>query len=112
MINFRLIFSYLFPEAVTKKILTVMRKIFVVAALSFSSHLFAQILPQDSSKLMNEVTLTASKYSVKTTETGKVVTIITRQEIEHAGSRDLAQVITELGGVFINGFNGNLGKEK
>lgn len=89
-----------------------MRKIFVVAALSFSSHLFAQILPQDSSKLMSEVTLTASKYSIKTTETGKVVTIITRQEIEHAGSRDLAQVITELGGVFINGFNGNLGKEK
>ncbi|HTM91480.1 MAG TPA: TonB-dependent receptor plug domain-containing protein, partial [Flavisolibacter sp.] len=89
-----------------------MRKIFVVAALSISSHLFAQTFPQDSSRLMNEVTLTASKYSIKTTETGKVVTIITRQEIEHAGSRDLAQVITELGGVFINGFNGNLGKEK
>jgi vitamin B12 transporter len=89
-----------------------MRKIFVVAALSISSHLFAQTTPQDSSRLMNEVTLTASKYSIKTTETGKVVTIITRQEIEHAGSRDLAQVITELGGVFINGFNSNLGKEK
>jgi vitamin B12 transporter len=89
-----------------------MRKIFVVAALSISSHLFAQIVPQDSSKLMNEVTLTASKYSIKTTETGKVVTIITRQEIEHAGSRDLAQVISEFGGVFINGFNSDLGKEK
>jgi vitamin B12 transporter len=85
-----------------------MRKIFVVAALIISSQLFAQ----DSTQLMNEVTLTASKFSTKTTETGKVVTVITRQDIEHAGSRDLAQVITELGGVFINGFNSNLGKEK
>lgn len=85
-----------------------MRKIFAVAAMIISSQLFAQ----DSSKLMDEVTLTASKFSTKTTQTGKVVTLITRQDIEHAGSRDLAQVITELGGVFINGFNSNLGKEK
>jgi vitamin B12 transporter len=89
-----------------------MRKFFVVAAISISSHLFAQVVPQDSSMLMSEVTLTASKFSIKTTETGKVVTVITRQDIEHAGSRDLAQVITELGGVFINGFNSNPGKEK
>lgn len=91
-----------------------MKKIFVVAALINSSPLFSQAVPQkqDSSKLMNEVTLTASKFSIKTTETGKVVTVITRQDIEHAGGRDLAQVITELGGVFINGFNSNLGKEK
>lgn len=92
-----------------------MRKIFVVAALIISSQLHAQRVPQqkeDSSKLMNEVTLTATKYSLKTTQTGKVVTIITRQDIEHAGSRDLSQVITEMGGVFINGFSSNLGKEK
>src|SRR6476469_4622972 len=88
-----------------------MRKIFVVAALITSSHLRAQS-QQDSSKIMEELTLTASKFSVKTTETGKVVTIITRQDIEHAGSRDLAQLITETGGVFINGYNGNAGKEK
>ncbi|HVF80965.1 MAG TPA: hypothetical protein VM884_03485, partial [Flavisolibacter sp.] len=62
-----------------------MRKIFAVAALITSSPLLAQ----DSTKTMEEVTLTASKFSVKTTETGKVVTIITRQDIEHAGSRDL-----------------------
>lgn len=89
-----------------------MRKIFVVAAISISSRLFAQFNPEDSLKLMNQVTVTASKFSVKTTQTGKVVTVITKQDIEHAGSRDLAQVITELGGVFINGFNSNPGKEK
>ena len=65
-----------------------MRKFFVVAALIIGSHSFAQ--QEDSTKLMNEVTLTASKFSIKTTQTGKVVTVITRQDIEHAGSRDLA----------------------
>ena len=85
-----------------------MRKIFAVAAILISSQLRAQ----DTTKTLDEVTLTASKYSVKTTETGKVVTVITRQDIEHAGSRDLSQVITELGGTFINGYNSNPGKEK
>lgn len=85
-----------------------MRKIFIVAALIIGSQLFAQ----DTAKILNEVTLTANKFSTKTTQTGKVVTIISRQDIEHAGSRDLAQVITELGGVFVNGFNSNSGKEK
>src|SRR5688500_17537684 len=87
-----------------------MRKIFVVTAILFSSQLHAQLV--DSSKTMDEVTLTANKFSTKTTETGKVVTIISRNDIDHAGSRDLAQVITEIGGVFINGYSSNGGKEK
>ena len=85
-----------------------MKKIFAVTAILISSHIHAQ----DTTKTLDEITLTASKYSVKTTETGKVVTVITRQDIEHAGSRDLAQVITELGGTFLNGYNSNPGKEK
>lgn len=85
-----------------------MRKIFSVAAIFFCS----QLRSQDTTKTLEEVTLTANKYSIKTTETGKVVTIINRQDMEHAGSRDLAQVITEIGGVFINGYSSNGGKEK
>ena len=85
-----------------------MKKLFFVTALFNCS----QLLSQDSIRTMDEVTLTATKFSIKTTETGKLVTIISKQDIEHAGSRDLAQVITELGGVFINGFNSNPGKEK
>ena len=85
-----------------------MRKILTVAATIISS----QLLAQDSSKVLDQVTVTATKYSTKTTETGKVVTIITREQIEHAGSRDLAQVIAEAGGVFINGYTNNAGKEK
>jgi vitamin B12 transporter len=85
-----------------------MRRIFAVTAMIVCSQLHAQ---QDTSTLEN-VTVTANKYSTKTTETGKVVITITRQEIEKAGSRDLSQLITELGGVFINGYTSNGGKEK
>lgn len=86
-----------------------MRKFFVVAAIFISSYASAQ---QDSTKPLEQVTVTANKYSTKTTETGKVVTVITRQDIEHGGSRDLSQIITEFGGVFINGYTNNAGKEK
>ncbi|HEX6333896.1 MAG TPA: TonB-dependent receptor [Flavisolibacter sp.] len=85
-----------------------MKKFFLVAAIIISSHIQAQ---QDTTQL-EQVTVTAGKFSTKTTETGKLVTIITRDQIEKAGSRDLAQVITELGGVYINGYSGNPGKEK
>ena len=84
-----------------------MRKIFAVAALIIGS----QAQAQDTTSLEN-VTVTANKFSTKTTQTGKVVITISRAQIEKAGSRDLAQVITELGGVFINGYTNNAGKEK
>ena len=84
-----------------------MKKIFALTAILFSSRLFAQ----DTTALQN-VTLTASKFSTKTTQTGKVVITISREQIEKAGSRDLAQVITEIGGVFVNGYSSNPGKEK
>jgi vitamin B12 transporter len=84
-----------------------MKRIFAVAALMIGSQLSAQ----DTTVLEN-VIVSANKFSTKTTETGKVVVVISRQDIEKAGSRDLSQVITELGGVFINGYTNNPGKEK
>lgn len=86
-----------------------MQKFFAVTALFAGSQLFAQSPQGDT---LEKVTLTANKFSTKTTETGKVVITISRQQLETAGSRDLAQVITELGGVFINGYTHNAGKEK
>lgn len=88
-----------------------MRKIFAVTALFISSQLQAQSVREKQDTLEN-VTLTANKFSTKTTETGKVVVTISREQIEKAGSRDLSQVITELGGVFINGYTNNAGKDK
>jgi len=85
------------------------RKFFVVAAIIISSQLQAQ----DSTGIsLDEVILTANKYPNKTSLTGKVVTIITREQLEKSGGKDLSQLLTEQAGVFISGANSNAGKDK
>jgi vitamin B12 transporter len=83
---------------------------FAVAALVGCSQAYAQ--STTDSTLLDNVTVTANRFATKTAQTGKVVITITQKEIAQAGSRDLSQIITELGGAFINGYNGNGGKDK
>jgi vitamin B12 transporter len=84
------------------------RKFFVVAAVMISSLLQAQ----DTTRILDEVILTANKYPNKTSLTGKVVTIISREQLEKSGGKDLSQLLTEQAGVFISGANSNAGKDK
>ena len=83
---------------------------FVLAAAIICSQLSAQE-PTDSS-LLNEVVVTANKYPNKTSLTGKVVTVISREQIEQSGGRDLTQLLSEQSGIFIAGANSNPGKDK
>ena len=85
-----------------------MKKFFVVAAIMISSQLNAQ---QDTS-LLDEVVITANKYPNKTSLTGKVITVITREQLERSGGKDLSQILTEQAGVYIGGANSNAGKDK
>ncbi len=86
------------------------KKNFMLTALLISSRLFAQ---NDSSiQLLDEVVVTANKYANKTSLTGKVITVITRQQLERSGGKDLAQVLSEQAGLSINGANSNFGKDK
>ena len=92
------------------------RKFFVVAAIIISSQLQAQLVPLQrediTSIFLDEVVLTAYKYPNKTSLTGKVVTIITREQLEKSGGKDLSQLLTEQAGIFISGANSNAGKDK
>ena len=85
-----------------------MKKYFFIAVLFSSIHVFAQ----DSTKTLNEVIVTANKFAGKSSLTGKVVTVITKEQIEKSGSRDLSQVLNEQAGIYINGANSNAGKDK
>ena len=67
------------------------KKFLIVAAAFIGSQLSAQ---QDTS-LLDEVVITANKYPNKTSLTGKVVTIITREQLERSGGKDLSQLLTE-----------------
>jgi vitamin B12 transporter len=85
-----------------------MKKILFVAALMPCSYLFAQ----DSTKTLDEVTVSASRFPSKSLQTGKVVIVITKTDIEKSGSRSLSQLISEEAGVYINGAFSNPGKDK
>ncbi len=82
--------------------------IFVAAAVTFSSTLQAQ----DTTKLLNMVVVTANKFPNKTTLTGKVLTVITRDQLDKSGGQDLARILTEQAGIFVSGANSNPGKDK
>jgi vitamin B12 transporter len=87
------------------------KKILTLIAFSASTFALAQ---QDTSstKLLDDVVVTATKFPIKTSSTGKVITVITQQQLEQNGGKDLAQILTEQAGVFIGGANSNLGKDK
>ncbi|HEY5772238.1 MAG TPA: TonB-dependent receptor [Chitinophagaceae bacterium] len=84
------------------------KKFLIVAAAFIGSQLSAQ---QDTS-LLDEVVITANKYPNKTSLTGKVVTVITKEQLERSGGKDLSQILTEQAGVYIGGANSNAGKDK
>lgn len=71
-----------------------------------------QLQAQQDTTLLDEAVITANKYPGKTSTTGKVVTVITREQIERNGGKDLSQLLTEQAGIFIAGANSNTGKDK
>jgi len=93
------------------------KKFLIVTAAFISSQLTAQLVPmnreQDSTvKSLDEVVITANKYPNKTSLTGKVITVITKEQLEHSGGKDLSQILTEQAGLYIGGANSNPGKDK
>ncbi len=88
-----------------------MKKIlFSLVALAATTSIFAQ---KDSTlNLLNEVVVTATKFPVKLSTTGKVLTVISRQQLERSEGKDLAQLLNEQAGISVNGANSNPGKDK
>ncbi len=94
-----------------------MKKVFFVATAVFAvNQLSAQSQPtlagDTTGTSIDEVVITATKYPVKTSVTGKVMTVITKEQIERSGGKDLSQLLTEQAGIYIGGANSNAGKDK
>ena len=75
------------------------KKIFIAAAVIISTAAQAQ----DSTKVLNEVVVTATKFPVKQSQTGKVITVIGKEQIEKSNGKTVAQVLNEQAGITING---------
>jgi vitamin B12 transporter len=89
------------------------RKIFIVAAIIFSSRLLAQNIQKNeedsSGQILDEVAITANKYPKKQNETGKVITIINRAQLERSSGKTLGEILNSTAGTTIIGANNNLG---
>lgn len=84
------------------------KKIFIAAAVLISSAGSAQ----DSTKVLDEIVITANKFPNKTSQTGKVLTVITREQLERSGGQDLSEVLNQQAGLSVNGSGSNPGKDK
>ncbi len=72
---------------------------FVLAAVFFGNQLTAQ---QDTT-LLDEVVLTAGKFEQKQSQTGKVLTVIGKEQLEKSAGKSVAQVLNEQAGIVIAG---------
>lgn len=79
---------------------------FVLAAVIISN----QLIAQDTARLqLDEVVVTANKYEQKQSTTGKVLNIISRQQLERSGGKTLCEVLNTLPGLTMIGANNVLG---
>lgn len=87
------------------------KKIFTLIAVAASMNALAQKDTSTSTNL-DEVVITATKFPIKTSATGKVVTVITQQQLEQSGGKDLSQILAEQSSLIISGANSNASKDK
>jgi len=87
------------------------KKIITLIAVAASINALAQKDTLRSTNL-DEVVITATKFPIKTSATGKVVTIITQQQLEQSGGKDLSQILAEQSSLVISGSNSNASKDK
>ncbi len=78
------------------------RKIFSIALMAVSVTASSQ---QDSTKTkeLDAVTVTANKIEQKQSTTGKVITVITKEQLEKSSGKTVSQILNEQAGIVING---------
>ncbi|MEP7323999.1 MAG: TonB-dependent receptor [Saprospiraceae bacterium] len=73
-----------------------------------------QIRAQDSVsvKSLNEIIVTANRFNQKSNSTGKIISIIDRNELHANAGKSVAEIIQSYSGGYINGANGVQGSNK
>jgi vitamin B12 transporter len=88
------------------------KNFFALAACIIGSQLHAQQTLQpttDSSKILDEIVLTANKYPQKQSETGKVITVIGKDQLEKSYGKTIGELLNTVSGVTITGANNSPG---
>jgi len=85
------------------------RNVMVAAGLGLAQLTLLTITAhaQDSTRVLNDVQISTTKVNQKQSQTGKVITVITRQELERSSGKSVAQLLSEQAAIVVNGANGN-----
>lgn len=81
--------------------------IYTLTAISFAQAVAAQT--DTTANPLNPVIVTANKFEQKQQETGKVLTVITQEQLQRNSGRTLSEVLNEQTGIFITGASNDLG---
>ena len=82
------------------------KSILLLTAVVIGSLGYAQI---DSIKNLQDVVITANKFPQKQTETGKVLTVITQQQLQQSAAKTIGEVLNQQVGITVSGVNNALG---
>jgi vitamin B12 transporter len=82
---------------------------FALAQLVLGS---TSLLAQDSTRVLKDVVVSATKTDQKQLQTGKVITIITQDQLSRSQGKSVAQLLSEQAGIIINGASSNPGLNK
>jgi vitamin B12 transporter len=81
--------------------------LFVVTAVITGSQLFSQ--DGSTTKSLDEVIVTANKTPQKQSSTGKVISVITKEQLDKSTGKTVGQILNEQAGLVINGSLNNAG---
>jgi vitamin B12 transporter len=82
---------------------------FLLLSVTGSASAFAQSTKDSTGKQLDQVIVTATKYPVKQSQTGKVVIVITHEEIEKSVGKPLGELLGEQAGIIVSGSLSNPG---
>jgi vitamin B12 transporter len=76
---------------------------FLLLPVTGSASVFAQTTKDSTGKQLDQVVVTATKYPVKQSQTGKVVIVITHEELEKSVGKPLGELLGEQAGITVSG---------
>lgn len=88
------------------------KRILIAAGLGFAHLTFSQVAKAQDSLKLEDVVIKATKNDQKQSQTGKVVTIISKEVLERSHGKSLPELISEQAGIIVAGASSNPGLNK
>jgi vitamin B12 transporter len=88
------------------------QKLYAIAGYALVQFLIANPAIAQDGKQLDEVVIQATKNDQKQSQTGKLVTIIGREQLERSAGKNLPELLSEQAGIIVGGATSNQGLNK